>query len=305
MKRTFVTLAATLLFPLFVATFSHAQQGTYQTINTTWNGIPRSYFVYTPKVLGPNPQLVMALHGTFAGPQSAAPPNICKTQGLDIMADPLGVILVCPVASWKAKGASGTRFWNSYGTDADFPVKPDDAGLLRHIILQMEQPVANGGYGVSGVYGVVGMSSGGMMAHRLCIESADLVAACAIESGNLYVGATPPAIPFPSQPVSILEMHGDADTTLYYCGGMFAGWGNGKVYTPSVDVDVDYWLQADGLPANQTPLCTGGSPSLGVSGIDVRAGSIEFEFRRLVGYGHQFNWWETSAAFEFFSEHGR
>ena len=142
------------------------------------------------------------------------------------------------------------------------------------------------------------------MAHRVCIESADLVAACAIESGPVYVGAVAPQIPLPSQPVSILEMHGSADVTLYYCGGMFAGWGNGKVYTPSVDVDVNYWLAADGMPAKATPLCVAGAPS-SVQRLDFRSGPTEIEFLRLDGYVHQFDWWETSAAFEFFSTHGR
>lgn len=301
-------------FALFVFVFTafllaslanaNAQKGTYYTHSTTWNGIARTYLVYIPPVLPPNPVMVMALHGTFTAPQSTTPPNICHTGGLDVMADPLELVLVCPIASWKAKGTSGVRFWNSYETDADFPVVPDDSGFLRSLILQLEQPVASGGLGVSRVYGVVGMSSGGMMAHRLCIENSDLVPACAIESGNLYVGAVPPALPLPTQPVSILEVHGTADPTLFYCGGMFAGWGS-QVYTPSVDVDVNYWLAADGLPPNQTPLCTSGAPTPGLLKVGARAGSVEVEFLALDGYGHQFNWWVVSAAFEFFSTHGR
>ncbi len=305
-RREFLRCLVSLFFAL-VSVFSlivSAQQGTYQTITTTWNGIPRSYFVYRPKILPANPLLVVALHGTFTGPQSAAPPNICHTQGLDIMADPLGILLLCPIASWKSRGATGVRFWNSYGTDADFPVVPDDAGLLRSLILLMEQPVTAGGYGVSHVYGAIGMSSGAMMVDRLCIESADLVPACAIESGTLWVGATPPTIPIPSQPVSILNMHGDADTTLYYCGGWFAGWGNGRVWTQSVDVDINYWIAADGMPANSTPLCVNTMPST-MERFDARVGSVEIEFQRLDGYAHQFAWWETSAAFEFFSTHQR
>lgn len=301
MNRNFVlALALTFLCPLFL----QAQRGTYSTLTMQWNGIERKVTVYSSPNLPAHPLLVLALHGTFSGSQSATPPNICNTQGLSVMADPERLLLVCPIASWKPKGTSGVRFWNSYGTDADFPVAPDDAGFLRAVILQMEQPVSSGGYGASGVFGVIGMSSGGMMAHRLCNESADLVGACAIESGPLYVGATSPAIPLPSQPVSVLMMHGDADTTLYYCGGMFAGWGNGKVSTPSVDTDLNYWLAADGMPVNATPLCSGNFPA-DTQRLDFRQGSTEVEFVRLGGYGHQFFWWEVSAAFEFFSTHGR
>ena len=51
-----------------------------------------------------------------------------------------------------------------------------------------------------------------------------------------------PNLPLPSHQVSILELHGDADPTIGYCGGTFWGWSEGRINVPDVDSDVNYWL---------------------------------------------------------------
>jgi len=228
--------------------------------------------------------------------------------GWDGLADANGFLLICPVGSFIPGSPTGRFMWESYGMASYFPAVPDDSGFLRDLVLAMEKPVSSGGFAVDPerVF-VMGFSSGAMMTHRMCIENADLVAACAPVSGGIYVG-TDFVPPLPSQPVSIFELHGDADTTLGYCGGMLWPVPNEpKVSVPSVDVDVNYWLAADRLLSNPTPLCTDGDASPNVFRVDSKSrdGQTELQFARELGYGHTYDAWTITSTWEFFSTHGR
>jgi polyhydroxybutyrate depolymerase len=294
----------------FLVCAAQAQKGKFTTLTTTWNKLTRTYSVYVPPVLQENPALVMALHGTQVAVQSNPPLTVCtKNMGWDALADANGFLLICPISSYVPGGPDGGRFyWESYGRLADFPVAPDDAGFLRSLVVAMEKPASSGGFGVNPArVFVMGFSSGGMMTHRMCIANADVVAACAPVSGPLWVGNPKIVIPSPSQPVSIMELHGDVDPTVPYCGGLFWTYAHGKIPVPSVDVDLDYWLNADGLVPNQTPLCSNGSPSANVFGLDFKStdGKTEVQFVRELGLGHAYNTWTAASTWEFFAAHGR
>jgi polyhydroxybutyrate depolymerase len=286
-----------------------AQKGTFTTYTTTWNKLTRIYSVYVPPVLQKNPALVMALHGASLHDENDPPITACTaSMGWDALADANGFLLICPVASYIAGTPHGRFFWESYGMEIYFPAEPDDSGYLRSLILAMEKPIASGGFAVTKerVF-VMGFSSGAMMTHRMCIENSDVVAACAPVSGTLYV-STAPVLPQPSQPISIFELRGDEDATLGYCGGSF--WPvstDPKVTVPGVDVDVNYWLAADGLPANAHPLCTNNQPSPSDFRVDFKSanGLIEYQFARELGFGHTFNPSTIASTWEFFSTHGR
>jgi polyhydroxybutyrate depolymerase len=289
---------------------AQAQTGKFTTVTTTWNNLTRTYSVYVPLILQTNPALVMALHGTTVAVQSNPPLKVCtQNMGWDSLADVNGFLLVCPISTYVPGGPDGGRFfWESYGRLADFPVAPDDAGFLRSLVVQMEKPVAAGGFAVdpARVF-VMGFSSGGMMTHRMCIANADVVAACAPESGPLWVGNPKIVIPSPSQPVSIMELHGDVDTTVPYCGGLFYTYAHGKIPVPGVDVDVDYWLKSDGLVPNLTPLCSAGNPTPNLFGLNFKStdGKTEVQFVRESGLAHTFKTWTAATAWEFFAAHGR
>ena len=292
-----------------LGTVAAAQKGKFTTYTTTWNNLTRIYSVYVPPVLQKNPALVMVLHGAALNAESDPPLTVCtKTMGWDGLADANGFLLICPVGSFIPGSPTGRFIWESYGTAMYFPAVPDDSGFLRSLVFAMEKPQASGGYAVDPerVF-VMGFSSGGMMAHRMCIENADVLAACAPVSGSLYVGSAP-VLPTPSRPVSIFELRGDADLTLGYCGGAFWPVPNDpKVAVPSVDVDVNYWLEKDGLPPNTTPLCTAGKPSPNVFHLDFKSadGLTELQFARELGYGHTYEAWTITSTWEFFSTHGR
>jgi poly(3-hydroxybutyrate) depolymerase len=293
----------------FLGCVAPAQKGTFTTLRLTWNNLTRIYSVYVPPVLQAKPALVIVLHGAAIVPQSQPPLTVCThTMGWDSLADANGFLLVCPIASYLPGSPTGRFFWESYGLEPYFSALPDDSGFLRSLMLLMEQPATLGGYSVdpARVF-VMGFSSGAMMAQRVCIESADKVAACAVASGPIWVGNTP-VLPIPSQPVSIIELHGDNDGTLRYCGGMFWPLPNQpKVPSPSVDVDMNYWLAADGLALNTAPLCTSGKPTRNVFRLDSKStdGGTEVQFVRESGLGHTYQAWTISSTWEFFSTHGR
>jgi len=216
-----LALAVWFMGCLFMGGVAQAQLGTFTTYTTTWNNLTRTYSVYLPPALQPTPALVLALHGTAITTQSEPPLTAC-TKGMewDATADANGFVLVCPIATYIPGSPSGRFLWDSYGLDSYFPAPPDDSGFLRSLILQMQQPTSSGGFGTDpNRTFVMGFSSGAMMTQRECIENADVVSACAIASGTLWAASQAPTVPAPSQPVSILELHGDADPTLEYCGG--------------------------------------------------------------------------------------
>jgi polyhydroxybutyrate depolymerase len=312
---------------IFVLTFTAfffcaaapAQAGTFLQYNAAWNGISRMYSVYIPPNLPPNPAMVMVLHGTVNAPLSsiATAINFC-TNGMAWnggLADANGFLLVCPVSTWKQGPANdatgGYFFWDSEGMDNYFPTPPDDAGFLRSLILQMEQPVSASTSSVP-TFGVnpkrvfvTGMSSGGMMTFTMAETSSDLIAAIAPVSASIWVSNAAMKLAAPAQPVSMIEFHGDADTTIAYCGGLFSGWGEVKLQTASVDQDVNFWLSADGFPPNPNNLCANGG-STSITSLDFRnPNGVEIQFIRELGFGHVYRAWVSGAAWEFFSTHER
>jgi polyhydroxybutyrate depolymerase len=68
-----------------------------------------------------------------------------------------------------------------------------------------------------------------MMAQRLACDRADLIAAIAVYSGPLQTSCTP------SEPVSVLNIHGDADENILVGGG----------HGPRAVTDTDYTSLAD------------------------------------------------------------
>lgn len=294
-------LAKIAIFVILTATIhAHAQAGTFQTFTTSWNGVPRIYSVYTPPILQSPPAVVIALHGTTQAAQNNPPLTVCtKSMAWDQLADANGFIVVCPIATWKPIAAQGSFFWQSYGTDTYFPQgAPDDSGFIRSLILmQLAQ-----GADPTRIF-VMGFSSGGMMTHRAAIDNADLIAAAAPLSGTAWIGNSAPALPMPARPVSILEMHGDQDPTIGYCGGTFYGWGQGRINVPSVDFDLAYWTAADGFSGNPPALCAGQIPTA-VYSPDFK-GAAEIQFVREIGFGHTYKQATIAAVWEFFNTHSR
>ena len=60
------------------------------------------------------------------------------------------------------------------------------------------------------------------------------------------------------------------------------------IYTPSIDVDANYRLTADGLAGNSNLLCTSGEPSPNVYEFDSGPGKVEVQIIRELGFAHTY-----------------
>ncbi|MBA3539841.1 MAG: hypothetical protein H0T79_09445, partial [Deltaproteobacteria bacterium] len=108
----------------------------------------------------------------------------------------------------------------------------DDVGYLGGLIDEVKAA-----YPVGDVF-VVGHSNGGYMAYRMACERADAISAIISLAGN---AATTPANCQPSQPVSVLHLHGTADATVPFAG------------TAGASSSVQQWMSHDTCGTARTP----------------------------------------------------
>ena len=118
----------------------------------------------------------------------------------------------------------GSRYWN--GTDAccDFFGDTDDSGYLRALIEEVRVQL---NVDERRVY-IVGHSNGGFMSYRMACDHADIVAAIASLAGATFLN---PVDCLPTEPVHVLQIHGDADDVVLYNGGCFVACYPGAVQT--------------------------------------------------------------------------
>jgi len=181
------------------------------------DGRNRGWRLYVPRSLAQigDVALVIGLHGGLgSGEQFAA------DAFFDSQAERGGFIAVYPdgisrgrlldARTWNAGGCCGTAMNEGI----------DDIAFIAALVerLAAELPVDR-----DRVY-VTGHSNGAMMAQRLACDRADLFAAIAVYSGPLQTVCAP------SEPISVLNIHGDADQNIPIGGG------NG----PRAITDTDY-----------------------------------------------------------------
>ncbi len=134
---------------------------------------------------------------------------------------------------------SGSYFWNATDACCNYDGSHvDDSKYLASVITDIEAA-----YPVDPkrVY-VVGHSNGAFMAYRLACDHADLVAGVGSLAGAMWEDTSRCQ---PSQGVSILEIHGTADTEVIYDGST-------KENYPSAPQTVADWATFDGCSANPT-----------------------------------------------------
>lgn len=135
----------------------------------------------------------------------------------------------------------GNRYWNASVACCDFAgTGVDDSAYLRGLIDE-----------ISGVYDVdpkriyfAGHSNGGFMSYRMACDHADVVAGIVSLAGAMDDMATGCA---PSEPVSVLQVHGTMDETILYDGGDILG----NAYTSAAN-SVGYWAGENGCDATAT-----------------------------------------------------
>jgi len=168
--------------------------------------------------------LIIALHG-----YSSSGATTEKRFQLDPVAQAHGILLIYPDGT---KDAVGNSFWNATPACCNvFKAGVDDEGYLISIIDAVSKKYA---VDQKRIY-ILGHSNGGFMAHRMACDQSQRIAAIAS-----YAGATfeDPGSCMPASPVSILQIHGTADKTILYHGGLL----NGEKY-PSALRTVESWAK--------------------------------------------------------------
>lgn len=183
--------------------------------------VPPSYVPGTPV------PLVMLLHGYSATAQLEE-----SYLGITAQSDKRGFIYATPNGTIDQMGE---RFWNATDACCDlYGTGVDDSTYLSSVISQIQAQYT---IDPKRVY-LVGHSNGGFMSYRMACDHADQIAAIASLAGAMWEDTSKCK---PSQPVSILEIHGTADATIAYDGGSNAGHA-----FPSATTTVSDWVTIDG-----------------------------------------------------------
>jgi len=172
---------------------------------------------------------------------------------------------------------AGNRFWNATDGCCNFDgSKVDDVAYFNAIV---DDVSAKYNVDPKRVF-VLGHSNGGFMAHRLACDMAPRVASIVSLAGVVWEDPTKCS---PANPVAVLDIHGNADQTIGYDGGVASG-----VY-PSESATMTTWSQKNGctgqlaatgqtldvdtqLPGSETVVATvGGCPT----GVDVQLWTIQ------------------------------
>ena len=140
---------------------------------------------------------------------------------------------------------SGRRFWNATDACCDFDRDPvDDVAYIAWLLDDVASKLP---IDPSRVY-VVGHSNGGFFAHRLACDLAPRIAGAVSIAGAVWKD---PARCAPAAPVSVLEIHGDADDIIRY--------GGGRVFDlpvpayPGALETVKTWAEKDGCAGEPRP----------------------------------------------------
>lgn len=190
-------------------------------------GAPRAYFVDAPTGTTTPLPVVLGLHG-YGGDAA----QFERYWELRRQVQRRGFLYV------RAQGLvddTGRRAWNASAACCGRGRRVDDARFLRAVIQDVRAR-----YDVDDdrIY-VLGKSNGGFMAHTLACRSADLVAAIVS-----FAGAGPPRARScrPSEPVSVLQLHGTADPVVAYGGGRVHQYPQRH---PGAVATVDGWARRD------------------------------------------------------------
>ena len=242
---------------------------------TTPDGRLRSYHVYVPASLPkdrPVPLLV-ALHGGFgSGTQFET------NSGYDGLAEANGFIVVYPDgteiggASVLARG----RVWNGgrcCGPAVTAHV--DDVGFVSMLIDALEQQ-----YDIDPARVFAsGHSNGAIMSYRLACELSDKIVAIGVQAGSLEVDACRP-----SQPVSLMHVHGTADRNIPIAGGTGTGM-SGFDFQPPLDA-VRTLVRADGCSKEPTTTRSRANADVTVETWQPCRSGSAVEFVRVKGASH-------------------
>jgi polyhydroxybutyrate depolymerase len=218
--------------------------------------------------------LVLLLHGYGASG------NIQELYfNLKAETDPRGYIFAAPDG---LVDPDGKRYWNATNACCDFvPTNVDDSTYLSTVIDQIK---ARYNVDPKRVY-LVGHSNGGFMSYRMACDHADQIAAIVSLAGATFADDSKCK---PSQPVAVLQIHGDADGTIAYLGGTL-----GPNAFPSALQTAQFWAAHDGCDPMPTAGGTkdiesalaGAETTLSIYGANCKAGG-HVELWTIAGGAH-------------------
>jgi polyhydroxybutyrate depolymerase len=241
------------LFIIFIVFISCMAMSGCNTDNTKWNsdpggklsagnwtltlsesGITRTVYVHIPT--GYNASTSVPLLLDFHGYMDTPSGQYTVDNFID-KSDAKGFIVAFP----QGYGSSGFYSWNAGKACCGTAVDKDlnDVQLAKDIVTLVSSRCS---INAKRVY-VHGHSNGAGMAHRVAREAADVFAAVSATSMPVLVPSKTP-----SRPISVLQFHGTADTTIDPDGGTI--FGEDEAYLSAKD-SLTNWATANG--------CTGAS----------------------------------------------
>ncbi len=109
--------------------------------------------------------------------------------------------------------SDGNRFWNATDACCNFDgAAVDDVAYLTDLIAEIQAELAIDPKRIA----LAGHSNGGFMSYRMACERANLVASIVSLAGASFAEAADCA---PSEPVSVVQIHGTFDDVVLYEGG--------------------------------------------------------------------------------------
>lgn len=248
-------------------------------------GMTRDYIVATPPdVAAHDPlPLLFVLHG-YPGTMDSAE----GISGFDAMALDPGAVIVYPQGygnSWNAGACCGLGVAKGV----------DDVAFISALIDRME---ADYPVDPNRVF-VLGGSNGGEMAERVACDLSGRVAAIADVIGTLLVDCQP------SQPVSVIAIHGLDDVRIPIDGGLTDDPSCKDAPCPAFADVMERWRQLDGCPGD--PTVTADTYTSETTWTSCDAGTA-VTFITAIGKGHR---WYTSdpdvraVTWDFFMNHPR
>lgn len=248
--------------PAATATSHIAVGSSSQSIS--FGGQTRTFHLYRPKTLTSPAALVVMLHGGFGTGEQAE-----SSYGWDGEADTGHFLVVYPDGL--------NRAWNTGGGCCGQPAKDnvDDVGFLTAMVATIERELPIDSHRVY----ATGISNGGIMAYTLACRTT-LFAAIGPDSATQLGPCEHPT------PLSVIHIHGTADTRIPYNGG--EGEGVAHINGPAVPALNATWRAID--KCRQPAVTTAGSVTTSTAACP---GGRTIELITIAGAGHQ---WPGSAA---------
>jgi polyhydroxybutyrate depolymerase len=228
-----IGLVAALLLATLTGCGSPARTGPDSTVTVKLGDRPFQLHVPRGYQRGTKTPLVVLLHGY--GSSGAGAEGYFK---LTAESDRRGFLYAVPDGT---PDPGGKRFWNATEACCDFHhLGVDDSGYLHRLL-----DAVKAGYSVDpGRVYFIGHSNGGFMAYRMACEHATEITAIVSLAG---AATNDPARCTPARPVSVLQIHGTADRTIYFEGGT----NDGQPY-PSAGATLGLWRHLDGCSDRAT-----------------------------------------------------